>query len=195
MSDKIKGEVEATKKNDYGFWGIKVNGEWYGAGKSNPRVSEGDSVSFFAFENDKGYQTIKGKVTKLSDGGGKPSTSKPKPAGGGNNREDYWTNKAVIDAQVQPRITYQGAYKIAGQVAEAAVRLGFFPLIAKAKEKEQFDLFLKLVEEIAERIFNKTYLAVAPKNKPVTSAADEDASSDEQASEESSEDDDQEFGE
>ena len=161
MSEHISGEVQYVKKNDYGFWSVKVDDVWYGAGKANPGVSEGDEVEFSAYENDKGYMQVKGKIkggsgpSKASGGGsGGGGKFKGKSGGGGGN-------KPAVDWDAKDaRISYQGAHKIA--VTEVQLLLTNGAIKLPTKQTDIMGAIQALVDETAQRIFALSYAAKQP---------------------------------
>lgn len=169
MSDTetVEGQVGVAKKNDYGFWSVKLEGNktWYGAGKFNPGVDKGDMVKFEAYENDKGFMTIKGKVKK---------TGEAKKASGGSSQSGG-TDWDAKDA----RISYQGAHKIAVFEVQAYLTAGAIKL--PAKQPDILAAVQALIEETAQRIFKLTFaattppkVAAKPKVDPEAPPADED---------------------
>lgn len=162
MSDTetIEGQVGVARKNDYGFWSIKLedNKTWYGAGKWPPGVEKGDKVSFQAYENDKGFMTIKGKIKKTG--------SAPAKAAGGKAGGPDWDAK-------DSRISYQGAHKIAVFQVDLLLKNGAIKL--PAKQPDIMAAVNALVEETATRIFELSYAAKTPTAKPKAKAVDPEA--------------------
>jgi hypothetical protein len=149
-TNTIEGQVAVAKKNDFGFWSVKIEGDknWYGAGKFSPGVEKGDMVSFQAYENDKGYQTIKGKVKKTG--------TAQKTAGGGKAGGTDWDAK---DA----RISYQGARKIAVTEVQAYLAAGALKL--PAKQPDILAAVQALIDETAIRIHELSYASTPTKPK------------------------------
>lgn len=172
---QVSGILEGSNRNKFGFYGLLVDGKWHGAGKKDPGVSKGDFVEFEAYDNAKGYSTIKGEVTKKA---APKSNGATRPAGG---REDYWTNKAAVDAAKDPRIAYQGARKIAVTEADFYIRSGAVKL--PAKPADVLAALQALVDDTAERIMYLSYIAVEPdltaETKADTAAVAERASEEE----------------
>ncbi len=85
MAEKVKGELKVIKKNDFGFWSVKIDDTWYGLGTKKELVGldRGDYVEG-EYELEKGkYKTItkaglvKAKGTEPTTGtstGGAPAT-------------------------------------------------------------------------------------------------------------------------
>ena len=65
---QIQGVVEQASSRAAGrgtVHSIKVNGEWYGGMWDNPGCQQGDTVTFEATRNDRGYQNVvKGTLQK-----------------------------------------------------------------------------------------------------------------------------------
>lgn len=183
----IIGIVQTTKTNDYGYTSYKVSSTWYGAdSKGPPRASEGETVSFDAFDKPgkegKVYPTIKlatfKKVAVSQDqpgatksGTGSGATASGSNANGGN-RQDYWASKGTEDAKRDPRISYFASLGRAIQFVDLALRNGAIGAYEKAKATGKLEVLTALVYETTQRIMAEAYTQAipVPGNKSTTSA-------------------------
>jgi hypothetical protein len=168
----VTGQIQTTKTNDYGFTSYKVNGSWFGADtKGPPRASEGETVSFEAYDkagkDGRVWPTIKLASFKKSAPAGlaqavtPPGTPYVAPAG---SKDTYWADKAKTDEARDPRISYQGALERAIAFADLAFRAAALPL-PKADNKK-LDVLAAFVDETANRFLAQTYAATVPMLKP-----------------------------
>lgn len=171
MSETAKGVVQSVfGPNDYGFFKIKLDGEWYGVGKSKPSCSKGDNVSFDWYLKDDKYRTIKGKITvtgKASSGGSSGQSSNS------NLSKEEWAEK---DRRAARGYAIRDAVEFIG-VAQAAGALTF---LDKAKPAEKFDLLLKAVGEVA----NGFVASVYADSKPAPSQAEQEQAGGEEETDE-----------
>lgn len=185
----IKGNVQTTKTNDWGYTSYKVSSTWYGAdSKGPPRASEGELVEFEAFDKPgqggKVYPTIKlATFKKISapaagldsnaQGSAAANTGKSGSAvstNSGPSRDTYWSDKAAEDAKKDPRIVYQSSYDRAISFVDLAIRNGAFEAMGKAKQTAKLEILQAFVDEQAERIMRQVYVAKVPEpgNKGTT---------------------------
>lgn len=185
----VKGRVEFVKKNDYGFYSIKIGEKWYSASKKNPGVSKGDLVSGSYFIKDEKWATLKGDLEVLEDSPGgddsddeaptaKKSAYKKPAYSGGSNRDEYWTKKAETDAAKEPRIAYFAALERAILAAGVALENGAFNL-EKAKPADR----LKVIEAYIEHLVGKYTEAANNAGKPAPKAEEEESEQSEEATE------------
>lgn len=169
----IKGSLQTTKTNDFGFTAIKVGGSWYGADKKNfkPDANEGDIVEFEPFKNPKGYDTYRSQSFKKivsapeapsSVGSGSPSNARAQPSVSNGGRDSYWADKATEDAKKDPRIVYQSSYERAILFVDLAIKNGAFEALNKAKPTAKLEILTAFVDEQAERIMGNVYASVVP---------------------------------
>lgn len=184
----IKGSLQTTKTNDYGFTSIKMGGAWYGSDKKNfkPDAQEGDLIEFEAFKNAKGYDTYKAQSfkrlresTNSESAGSNTATSNVRVDAGvsgkgfstGGTRDTYWADKAKADEAKDPRIVYQSSYERAILFTDLAIKNECFEALKKAKPTAKLDILEKFVGEQAARIMAEVYAAAvptAPKAAPAT---------------------------
>ncbi len=112
MSNSISGVVELvnSKEGQYGMmWSVKVNGEWFGAGKFEPRCARGDNVTFdFTFKGN--YKNMDTKTLKVVSGAGAsrdPSTGAAgatRPAAATtpyvDNRQEVISKQAALNSAI-----------------------------------------------------------------------------------------------
>lgn len=157
---QASGVVQKINKNGGGFYGVRVNNEWFGLSKSAPKFQEGDSVSFEYYLKDDKYKTVKGSVdVKAAE---PPTETKQQSAGGKHYRDTYWNDKAAADAAKEPRIAYQGAYERAVEVFKIVEAKGGYPAIEKAKAANKLGVIRALIEAEADHIMALAWNAKAP---------------------------------
>lgn len=167
----IKGTIQAVNANKYGYYSIKVQGEWYNLNtKTRPDFKEGDGVEFDYYKKDGKYLTVKGDVASAAvekePASDKPAGSKPayqgysRPQGG--QRDTYWADKAVTDAEREPRIAYQGAYERAIEVFRIVDAKGGYPSLEKTKPVDRLEAVRAFIEAEADNIMRLAYAATAP---------------------------------
>ena len=178
----IKGALQATRTNDYGYAAIKVSGTWYGADKKGSvNVSEGDLVEFEAFKNAKNYDTYKStSLKKLAAA----QAGKPVDKGPVASKDEYWSAKEARDVVVEPRINYFAALDRAIAFVDLALRNGAVKAYEKAKDTGKMEVLTALVYETTQKMIVEAYAQKIPSTKSVTKAVEE-ASDDESAPDES----------
>ena len=179
----ITGIVQTTKTNDYGFTAYKLNGVWYGAdAKGPPRASEGETVSFEDFQKSgkdgrqwpslklATFKKVAAQATSPVGTASVPGRSGSTAYSGGaaNGRESYWTDKAASDAAKDPRISLQGAYKVAAAFLPVVLAQGALPSFDKAKATAKLEILRSFLDEEAQRIHTQSYAAKVP-TPPVAS--------------------------
>ena len=177
----ITGVIQTTKTNDYGFTAYKLNGVWYGAdAKGPPRASEGETVTFEDFQktgkDGRTWPSLKLATFKKvanaaptqatntggSGNGGSPVASGRGSYGAANGRDTYWSDKAATDAAKDPRISLQGAYKVAAEFLPVVLAQGALPSFDKAKATAKLEILRSFLDEEALRIHTASYAATVP---------------------------------
>lgn len=169
MSETKQGVVQSVfGPNDYGFFKIKVDGDWYGMGKSKPDIAKGDTVSFEFYLKDDKYKTVKGKVTKTAQATNSPAGSSGQSS---NLSKEEWAQKDVRAAR---------GYAVRDAVAflTLAQAAGALTFLDKAKGPEKYDLLVAAVSTRAEE-FVKFVYGTTPKAEP-TEAEKEAAGGDDE---------------
>jgi hypothetical protein len=107
--NQISGIVETvnSKEGQYGtMWSVKVNGEWFGAGKYMPKCREGDNVTFdFTFKGN--YKNMDTKTLKATTSGSSAAATiagaaPPTTGGGGyvDNRQEVISKQAALNSAI-----------------------------------------------------------------------------------------------
>lgn len=146
----VLGKVEKITSNTAGFFNIKVNGAWYGAGKKSPQCSEGDFVKFEEQSKEVGDREYLNVVPGTLEVTTPPKTAvavTPAPASA-VTKDDYWTNKEARDIKVQKKIEFQAARNTAVAAATALLAANVIP---GTKGADKMELFLSLVDELTLR--------------------------------------------
>lgn len=143
MAETAQGVVERINKNDNGFYGILVGGEWFGAGKYAPKFGEGDEVRFEYTANGK-YKNLEfGSITVLERGSGKATSSNPA------------SGKAVDWDAKDRRITYLASRKDALELVRMAVDTDSLTL--PTKKADRLDVLVAFVDEMSDKLFKQIY--------------------------------------
>ena len=183
----VVGIIETTNTNDWNFTSYKVSNTWYGADrKGPPRASEGDKVSFEAYDkpgkDGRTYPTIKLATFKklAKEAAEQQEAAQARPTGVSGKsypapaRDTYWSDKAAEDKLREPRIVYQAAYERAIQFVDLVIRNGAFTALEKAKPAAKLGIIEAFVNEQTDKILRQAFAATLP--KPETSKpADEPA--------------------
>ncbi len=160
MADKVSGVIKVVKKNDFGFYSVKIDDTWYGTGqKKDPGVAAGDVVEG-EYELEKGkYKTItKSGLTKATKAA--PTGAAAGAGGGDRMSKGEW-------AQKDQRIQYQHAQKVAVTIlALPAVQ----ELINKAKPADKVGVLESLFDKYTASVFEDvaTFGAVLRANGTTT---------------------------
>jgi len=133
MTQQIQGYAEAVNKQKTGYFGILVDGTWYGIGKSNSKnIEKGDQVRFDATQNDKGYWQAVASTIQVKKGEAPQTSNKSYPKKtfkSGGVKDDYWAKKEERDVKItQPLIMYQNAGNVAAQLLSASLAVGAMDL-------------------------------------------------------------------
>jgi hypothetical protein len=172
----IKGQLQATEMNDYGYARIKVSGKFYGADKKGEiEVSVGDMVEFDAYDktgnNGKVYAQFKSQSLKkiaAAKAGAKVDTG---PAA---SKDEYWSKKEANDAAKEPRIQYMAAFERAVQFVDLAFRAGALAAFDKAKPTAKLEALQALVDEQTQRIVAASYAQGVAGKAPANKAPEEE---------------------
>lgn len=172
MADKVSGVIKVVKKNDFGFYSVKIDDTWYGTGqKKDPGVVAGDNV-----EGE--YELEKGKYKTITKAGLTKVAAKAAPAGAASSGDSDKMSKQEWATKDQ-RIQYQHAQKVAVTLlALPAVQ----ELVNKAKPADKIGVLESLFDKYTASVFEDvaTFGAVARANgtttdkDPAAPPADED---------------------
>ncbi len=164
---KVNGVVKVIKKNDYGFYSVKIDDTWYGTGskKELSGISTGDVVEG-EFELEKGkYKTI--TAAGLTKAAKAPSGAGQAPAGASSGSGDSDKMSKAEWAMKDQRIQYQHAQNV-------AVALLSLPAVAelvnKAKPADKIGVLEGLFDKYTATAFAdiETFGAVARANGTTT---------------------------
>lgn len=160
MAEKIKGELKVVKKNDFGFYSVKIGDTWYGTGsKKEPLVAVGDYVEG-EFELEKGkYKTItKAGLTKAQ------GTSAATGAATGTSNDAKWAAK-------DDSIRYQSSRKDA--LAFLALPGVLEGVVGKAKPADKLGIVEATLDRYTAAFFEDvaTFGAVTRANATVVDEA------------------------
>jgi hypothetical protein len=152
MADKVSGVIKVVKKNDFGFYSVKIDDTWYGTGqKKDPGVVAGDNV-----EGE--YELEKGKYKTITKAGLTKAAKAAAPAAGsGQATTSSWAAK-------DDSIRYQSSRK------DALTLLGLpgvlDSIVGKAKPADRQGLVEALVDKYTASYFEdvSTFGAVARAN-------------------------------
>lgn len=146
MTETVKGVVERINKNAGGFYGVKIGEDWFGAGKFEPKFSEGDEVSFEYSSNGK-YKNMEFKtVTVLEKGAGKADRSSS--SGSSTAAPTNWDLK-------DKRITYLASRKDAIELARLAIDKD--AIILPTKKQDRLEVIVALVDELTGTMYQRIY--------------------------------------
>ena len=154
MADKVSGVIKVVKKNDFGFYSVKIDDTWYGTGqKKDPGVVAGDNV-----EGE--FELEKGKYKTITKAGLVKASAKVAPVGATGSGSTGGTNWAAKDDSIR----YQSSRK------DALALLGLpgvlDSIVGKAKPAERQGLVEALVDKYTASFFSDvaTFGAVARAN-------------------------------
>ena len=158
---QVQGVVEKvlTRNTARGTaYNIVVNGTLYGGGFKHPGVQGGESVSFMATQNDRGYWNV-GSPIQVIGGGQAPAQPQGQPApqrqqrpqnqGQQGGKDDYWKAKEQRDVVNQQVIQYQSSRNSA--IAAVSCALQNDALSLPQKKGERLDALLDIIDEVTER--------------------------------------------
>lgn len=164
----IKGQLQASETNDWGYPRVKVSGTWYGAdAKVAVGAEVGALIEFDAYQkpgkNGKSFNNYKAqslKVVKAAEAGVKVDT------GPVASKDEYWSKKEANDLAKEPRISYFAAVERAIQFTELALANGAFEALSKAKPVKKLEILEAFVAEQAHRLMVDAYSAEVPSVSP-----------------------------
>ncbi len=149
MAEKVSGELKVVKKNDFGFYSVKIGDTWYGTGSKNEPagVAKGDIV-----EGE--FELEKGKYKTITKAGLKKAAQAPAGASGGTGGGTNWAAK-------DDSIRYQSSRKDA--LAFLALPGVLDAVVAKAKPADKVGIIEALVDKYTASFFEDvaTFGAVA----------------------------------
>jgi hypothetical protein len=204
----IKGTLTKFETNNYGYSVIWVQGTRYGSDKKGTiNAQAGDTVEFEAFnkpdKNDANkswptfqYQTFRklASVPASAPDAAVAASPAAKVVHGSTafgNRDSYWADKEARDiekdkryqTEIEPRIVFQSAFKLAVDFVDLAIRNGAFAALEKAKPTAKLEILQAFVSEQASRIIAEAYAAGVPMHAPKANVIPDDLESDLPASE------------
>lgn len=156
MAEKVSGELKVIKRNDHGFYSVKIGDTWYGTGKKEAPagVAQGDVV-----EGE--YELEKGKYKTITKSGLKKTAAPTGAAGSAGTTSSSWQAK-------DDSIRYQSSRK------DALAFLGLpgvlESIVGKAKPADKVGLVEALVDKYTAGYFEDvaTFGAVARANGTTT---------------------------
>lgn len=151
MSEQITGQIEYVNEKTFNgkkFYNIKVGGVYYGLGTYPPKAAKGDTVTFEADQNDKGYWNATG-LKKVEAQAPSPKSRAPVSTPVASARDGYWEQKAVDDKVKDKYIRACWAIQEANKFALAAQAQGLLAVPAKAKPEQIREQVLTLADELA----------------------------------------------
>ena len=157
MADKVSGVIKVVKKNDFGFYSVKIDDTWYGTGqKKDPGVVAGDFV-----EGE--YELEKGKYKTITKSGLTKAAKAPVgAAGAGEKTSSSWAAKDDSIRYQSSRKDALAFYSIPGALSAT----GF----DKAKPAEKIGVLEALIDKKTAEYFEdvSTFGAVARANGTTT---------------------------
>lgn len=177
----LKGQVRGKssmvfngKWGDVELWSFQVEGDnrYFRTGKTNPPVSDGDTISFeYETKQDKNNVDVD-TITKIA---AEDVQQAPKPSGpkdqqqstsgntGGStgagyynpqrdfsNKDNYWARKEARDLEVGERINFSASQRDAVSLVSAALAHDCLSFGNAAKGKK-LDMLLESVDKVTER--------------------------------------------
>lgn len=159
MAEKISGELKVIRKNDHGYYSVKVGDTWYGTGsKKEPSgVAVGDHVDG-EFEFDKS-----GKYKNVTKAGLSKVAKQEVPAGTSGGSSDKMSKAEW--AEKDARIQYQHAQNVGvAMIANPAILEAAG--VNKAKPQDKMGIIETLFDKFTAQAFADiaTFGAVARAN-------------------------------
>lgn len=146
MSNQASGVVEVvnSKEGQYGtMWSVKVNGEWYGAGKYQPKCREGDNVTFdVTFKGN--YKNMDTKTLKVT--GGTPAAARDPQTGAAVPAKPYVDEKQITIAK-------QSALNSAIAFMQVLHAEGAIPLAATLKGGKRESALRELLNQYTSEFY------------------------------------------
>lgn len=141
---------------------LNDDGVWFNCGFDDPKLKEGDEITFEWCEDEYAPGKVSNKVDIDTIVIGTPAPKdnpKKTPAGkkGASSRDDYWNQKAEDDRVRQNIISFQAAFNTATSIVNTVVSQDpeVFEAIAGKTKKNRTDKYLSYVEGVAIDIFEK----------------------------------------
>lgn len=156
MAEKVSGELRVIKRNDFGFYSVKIGDTWYGTGsKKEPAgVAVGDTVEGeFELEKGKYKNVTKAGLTKAAKQA--PAGASSESSSGDKMSKGEWAAK-------DQRIQYQHAQKVAATLIANPAILAAAGL-DKAKPADKMGIIEGLFDKYTASVFEDitTFGAVA----------------------------------
>lgn len=179
MSSVIEGNVEFVKKNDHGYYAVKMDdGQWYGCGKEQPEFNKGDAVRFEVVTNGRYLNVDESTVEVLEKNAAPqrsaPSRSAPARKSGGSqkfsnatSKDDYWKAKETRDIarderlqkrdiNTQNEIRLQASRNAAIELIGVAINAKVIEFPEEKKKGKNFDVLTTYVDKLTEKFYNET---------------------------------------
>lgn len=155
VSNIYQREVN-TKNGPATAYSMKLSdGEFYSMGFKKPTVGAGDKIQLVYTTREKDGKVYRDagdiEVIGKAEATAKVSTSTTPIKASKGDKDDYWTAKAVADAETSKRLDVVGSRNSAIQVVTACVELGILTM-PKTKGKG-FDAFLEAVAKTQEGFY------------------------------------------
>jgi len=200
MSDMASGQVATVRKNDKGYFSLKLeDGTWYGCGQDRPPCVEGDSIEF-AFDMNGKFKNADVDSIVVIEAEPAPKKATPparksygngKYSGGAKGqkvdtaKEAYWNAKEARDIEwqqrqqaVQEEIRFQASRNAAVEIVTAAVAAGAIDLGDGKKKDSKLGVMLAYISKITDQYVKDTaevYTAALASVKGENLAADSQA--------------------
>ena len=180
MSSVIEGNVEFVKKNDHGYYAVKMSdGQWYGCGKDEPEFNKGDAVRFEVVTNGR-YLNVDEATVEVLEKNAAPQrsapsrSSAPRRSGGGSqkfskdmSKDEYWKNReardlakderlAKRDITTQNEIRLQASRNAAIELIGVAINAKVIEFPEEKKKGKNFDVLSTYVDKLTEKFYNET---------------------------------------
>ena len=164
----VKGAVQAVSSKDFGkgpMYSIKVDGEWYSAGKFAPKCKENDTVEFEIAYNGN-YKNVAPRSLKVV--AGLPATTPSGPTSVSAGTRGFDARQDTISKQAARNT----AIEFVRLLKEADVK--FYP--ATAKMDQQISILEKLVDHYTSKFYQfATGQELPDPEKEAASEADDGA--------------------
>lgn len=155
---QVQGVVEFVNgPNNFGLYSLKVDGKYYGTGKTPPTAKKGDSVRFDAVQKGK-YLNVDGDVEVLS-GGNATVVSFPASKNGASRIGGVRFNDRpwdpVAEETRQRAIIMQHSQEMAVSLAKLMLDRGAIPIKDTDAAGKKYDIINTYVHTIAQEMFDK----------------------------------------
>lgn len=156
---QVQGVVEFVNgPNNFGLYSLKVDGKYYGTGKTPPPAKKGDSVRFEAVQKGK-YLNVDGDVEVLSGGNATVVTF---PRHGQSNTTRTGVTRfndrpwdPVAEETRQRAIIMQHSQEMALSLAKIMLERGAIPIKDGDAAGKKYDIINTYVHTIAQEMFDK----------------------------------------